>query len=299
MRAPFPTLSSSVAREDGPELADAAVITKTPWQEALEAGGTALAAEGPDDIPAVAHEAYTQAAAQLSSEVPSCHLDWALLAAIGKVETDHGRYGGSRLHVDGTTTIPIRGMPLDGTGEVALILDSDGGQLDGDVQYDRAVGPMQFIPGTWRTMGADGNGDGRADPDNIFDASRAAGRYLCRGAGDLRLRENAASAVRRYNQSESYVSLVLLLADRFRSGAAEASRLSEPPVVTESVPVTRSATPSSTASTRTPDDTEPSTSASAQPSKSVPVTRSATPSSTASTRTPDDTEPSTSASAQQ
>lgn len=45
---------------------------------------------------------------------------------------------------------------------------------------------MQFIPSTWSNggpdgtgWGADGNGDGKKDPHNVFDAALAAGGYLC------------------------------------------------------------------------------------------------------------------------
>ncbi|OEV19807.1 hypothetical protein AN219_27625, partial [Streptomyces nanshensis] len=73
---------------------------------------------------------------------------------------------GGDLRSDGTTRRPILGPVLDGDG-FARITDTDGGAWDGDTRFDRAVGPMQFIPGTWRSWGADGNGDGRKDPHNI------------------------------------------------------------------------------------------------------------------------------------
>ena len=38
------------------------------------------------------------------------------------------------------------------------------GRLDGDDTWDRAVGPMQFIPSTWAWSGRDGDGDGVAQP---------------------------------------------------------------------------------------------------------------------------------------
>ncbi|MGG7381593.1 lytic transglycosylase domain-containing protein, partial [Escherichia coli] len=85
----------------------------------------------------------------------------------------------------GTVSPRITGPPLDGNG-VASIPDSDGGRWDGDTTWDRAVGPMQFLPGTWRTLGRDGNGDRVADPNNLFDAAVSAAGYLClSGGGDL------------------------------------------------------------------------------------------------------------------
>ena len=40
---------------------------------------------------------------------------------------------------------------------------------------------MQFLPGTWSRYASNGNGDGKADVQNVFDASLAAARYLCSG----------------------------------------------------------------------------------------------------------------------
>ena len=123
------------------------------------------------------------------------------------------------LRDDGYSTKPIRGLPLDGRPNVALIRDTDDGALDGDTAYDRAVGPMQFIPSTWKSVGVDGNGDGRRDPNNIFDAAYGAARYLCDGDADLRNADARGQAVRRYNNADEYVRVVLNLADMYETGA--------------------------------------------------------------------------------
>jgi Transglycosylase SLT domain len=176
---------------------------------------------GQSGIPSVAVDAYVRAAGRLAAEDPSCGIRWTLLAAIGRVESNHGRFGGAMLRDDGYSTRPIRGIPLDGRPNVALIRDTDGGALDGDTAYDRAMGPMQFIPSTWRSVGVDADGDGRRDPDNIFDAAYGAARYLCAGDADLRHRDARAGAVRRYNNADEYVRVVLDLADMYETGAVE------------------------------------------------------------------------------
>jgi cell division septation protein DedD len=174
---------------------------------------------GQSGIPSVAVDAYVRAAGRLATEDPSCGIRWTLLAAIGRVESNHGRFGGAMLRDDGYPTRPIRGLPLDGRPNVALIRDTDRGGLDGDTRYDRAVGPMQFIPSTWRSVGVDGNGDGRRDPNNLFDAAYGAARYLCEGDADLRNADARARAVRRYNNADEYVRVVLNLADMYETGA--------------------------------------------------------------------------------
>ena len=141
---------------------------------------------GESDIPTVAVDAYMWGADELAVDDPTCGIRWTLLAAIGRVESNHGRFGGAQLRDDGYSTKPIRGIPLDGRPNVALIRDTDRGELDGDTTYDRAVGAMQFIPSTWKSVGVDADGDGKRDPNNIFDAAQGAAVYLCRGDADLR-----------------------------------------------------------------------------------------------------------------
>jgi hypothetical protein len=169
-------------------------------------------------IPAQALAAYKRAATLVDAADPGCRIDWALIAAIGKVESNHGRYGGNGIDKDGTVRPGIYGIPLNGQNATAVIKDTDGGAFDRDSTWDRAVGPMQFIPGTWRTVGVDANGDGRKDPQNIVDASTATAVYLCSGPGDLSTTPGARAAVLRYNQSDAYADQVLAIAAGYRGG---------------------------------------------------------------------------------
>jgi hypothetical protein len=115
-------------------------------------------------------ELYQQAAATCSG------LSWTVLAAIGQIESGHGRNVGP----------------------------SSAG----------ALGPMQFMPATWRTYGVDGDGDGKADIMDPFDAVPGAAKYLCaNGAG--RGGSALSNAIWHYNHSQSYVNGVLSLAHAY------------------------------------------------------------------------------------
>jgi membrane-bound lytic murein transglycosylase B len=164
---------------------------------------------GPRSVPDIPNRmlvAYIRAAQWSSVVDPACHMTWWALAAIGRVESGHA--GRSAIAIGGETFPHIVGIPLDGTAGTAVIPDTDGGRWDGDVRFDRAVGPMQFIPGTWRSAGVDASGDGIADPNNVYDATFAAARYLCAGAGGLRADTEAGfrAAAFSYNHSAAYVN---------------------------------------------------------------------------------------------
>lgn len=170
------------------------------------------------DIPVVALRAYQRAAAVMAGTDPACKLPWSLLAAIGRVESDHGRFGGSRLGVDGVDRPAVLGPVLDGRGQVAAIRDTDNGALDHNRTWDRAVGPMQIIPSTWRLVAVDGDGDGVRNPQDIYDATLAAGVYLCYSADHLDTAAGLQQAVWHYNPSSRYVATVLALQRAYAGG---------------------------------------------------------------------------------
>jgi murein DD-endopeptidase MepM/ murein hydrolase activator NlpD len=160
--------------------------------------------------------AYLQAEHD-SRERVGCRVRWAVLAGIGKVESDHARQRdpGTDIRPDGTVSPPIIGPRLDGSGGTARIPDTDRGRWDLDTVYDRAVGPMQFIPGSWRRFGQDATGNGTAEPHNVFDAALAAAAHLCQapappaGGRDLDDPRQLAEALFAYNRSHAYVATVL------------------------------------------------------------------------------------------
>lgn len=105
-------------------------------------------------------------------------LDAAILAAIGKIETDHGRYGGP------------------------CVASSTGAQ-----------GPMQFIPSTWANVGVDGDGDGTKDVCDPQDAIPSAANYLNLSGAP----QDYHSAVLAYNHAEWYYQDVVAQAERYRA----------------------------------------------------------------------------------
>lgn len=166
------------------------------------------------DVDPVVLAAYGWASARAGQVVPGCALPWTALAAVGQVESRHG--AGRVIDPDGRVSPPVVGVALDGRPGTRALPDSDGGRLDGDATWDRATGPMQFVPQTWATAGLDGNGDGVADPHNVFDAALAAAAYLCRAApGDLTDRARLARALYSYNHSVAYGEQVLRAKDAY------------------------------------------------------------------------------------
>ncbi|MEV7776097.1 hypothetical protein [Kitasatospora sp. NPDC086791] len=159
------------------------------------------------EIPVTAYAAYQRAAVNRARTDPSCHLPWSLLAAIGKVESDHGL--GGRLDADGTTLAPILGPPLDGRADVAKVPATDDGKLTQDPVWDHAVGPMQFIPSTWKRWAQAGRPNAEASPHNIFDAAATAGAYLCADHRDLSSPQQLKKAINAYNRSNDYLREVL------------------------------------------------------------------------------------------
>ena len=188
----------------------------------------AISLTGSNDVPDAALRAYRNAATTLASTMPGCQIAWTMLAAIGRVESNHGRYGGSQLGSDGVSRPAIVGPRLDGAGPFAAIPDSEGGRLDGDTLWDRAVGPMQFLPTTWRSVARDGDGDGVSSPNDLDDAAEGAAVYLC-GAGNLSEDSGKARAAFRYNPSDYYVALVLAYERGYRTGVFAIPSAPAPP----------------------------------------------------------------------
>jgi hypothetical protein len=137
------------------------------------------------DIPARYLRLYRQAA-------PHCPgLSWTVLAAVGKVESDHGR-----AHLPGVRS---------GWNQAG------------------AAGPMQFGIGVgragnaWARFGRDHDHDGHTNIYDPGDAIPAAARYLCNAGAPSRL----DAALYAYNPSLAYVARVKAIARRYAAGGGQ------------------------------------------------------------------------------
>jgi hypothetical protein len=156
-------------------------------------------------LPGRALTAYVNAQNMLAQRDPTCGINWTTLAGIGWIESHHGQYGGDSIGPDYRETRPIIGPALNGSSGIQSIPDTDHGALDGDPQWDHALGPMQFLPSTWLKWGLRASNDGKApDPQNIADAALTAGDYLCKSVGDMTVPGNWWKAIYIYNNSQSY-----------------------------------------------------------------------------------------------
>src|SRR6516165_7175483 len=165
-------------------------------------------------IPAMALSAYRNAERMMATSDPGCGISWNLLAGIGRIESMHANGGATDSR--GTAIRPIYGPSLDGTlpGNEVIVQSSGGGRII----YARAMGPMQFLPGTWARYASDGDGDGVADPQNLYDATLAAARYLCSGGLNLRDQSQVMASILRYNNSMPYAQNVLGWAAAYATG---------------------------------------------------------------------------------
>jgi hypothetical protein len=239
--APKATLQQASVTVPGPEKAlvvQAALSSNTRgWTHG--SGATPAADQGirPELV-----DAYTLAVALAPAE---CHISLSLLAAIGQVES--GNLAGQRITAGHRVVPGVLGPVLNGS-KYAEIPDTDDGRWDGNKTWDRALGPLQLLPASWRTAGMDSDGDGVRDPQNVYDAAGAAMVYLCDGGRDLGTRKGLEEAVLAYNHSQAYLRLVLAWKTVFDT--ADITGLgSMPPLGAWAAPTLFAPTPAKTGST--------------------------------------------------
>jgi membrane-bound lytic murein transglycosylase B len=223
---------ASAAKHDGSNLPDGSAVpseaitapASVPIPGAIApavpngAADATVAGASTSGIPSAALSAYQRGAQIIDAADTTCNVPWELIAAIGRVESNHGQYAGNTLNSDGVSVPGVFGPQLNGKNGTQAIMDTDGGQLDQDSVYDRAVGPMQFIPSTWSSVKVDADGDGQRNPQDIDDAALASGVYLCSGDDDLGTRAGQEASVFRYNHSRAYVDLVLRIMEAYSQG---------------------------------------------------------------------------------
>jgi membrane-bound lytic murein transglycosylase B len=190
----------------------------------------AVNAPGALGIPIMALTAYRNAEQKMAIAEPTCGVSWNLLAGIGRIESMHAN--GGAVDPRGTAVNPIYGPALDGTlpGNEIIVQSETGNR----VTYARAMGPMQFLPGTWARYAVDGDGDGISDPQNLFDSTLAAARYLCSGGMNLRDPAGVMASILRYNNSMPYAQNVLGWAAAYATGVVPVDL---PPIVGPPPPI--------------------------------------------------------------
>jgi membrane-bound lytic murein transglycosylase B len=214
-------LAAVESSSGGRSGASVVAVTKTPTAFHIAAGNVSAPppaaitnSPGTLRIPSMALSAYRNAERMMAAASPGCGVSWNLLAGIGRIESMHANGGATDAR--GTAVRPIYGPALDGTlpGNEVVVQSRTADR----VTYARAMGPMQFLPGTWSRYAADGDGDGKAEVQNLFDSTLAAARYLCSGGLNLRAQSQVMAAILRYNNSVAYARNVLGWAAAYATG---------------------------------------------------------------------------------
>jgi membrane-bound lytic murein transglycosylase B len=215
---PLAAVESSSGNRPGVSVV---AVTKTPTPFHIAAGSVSapppsavVNSPGSLRIPAMALSAYRNSERIMAAADPACGVSWNLLAGIGRIESMHANFGATDAR--GTAVRPIYGPALDGTlpGNEVIVQSRSADR----VNYARAMGPMQFLPGTWSRYASDGDGDGKADVQNLYDSTLAAARYLCSGGLNLRDPNQVMAAILRYNNSVAYARNVLGWAAAYATG---------------------------------------------------------------------------------
>lgn len=166
-----------------------------------------------EDVPAHALAAYQRAAAVID-DAAECHLDWPVLAAIGEVESNHGR---------------VKKAPAEnGKRGRGVVDDTDAGRLDHNKRYDAPVGPLGIMPADWAQAAVDADGDGRRHPRDVDDAALASAVLLCASGADLGDTSALRHQLRVYHHAPGYARTVFALVGRYDDDLAAAA-VSLPP----------------------------------------------------------------------
>ena len=146
-----------------------------------------VATASTNGIPSAALRAYQRAAQVIDAADAAATSSWQLIAAIGRVESNHGRVRRQHADDDGRRRRPAStASPLNGAQRHPARSSTPTPASSTTTRvYDRAVGPMQFIPSTWSVVGVDADGDGVAQPAGHRRRGPRTAVYLCSGDDDL------------------------------------------------------------------------------------------------------------------
>ncbi|MFX1758348.1 hypothetical protein [Rhodococcus sp. As11] len=206
--APAVGLVPGEAREAQPLRSPSDPLAQLPPEAVTPTAGGAVLGEGPLAIPELVFYAYRAAEMQLAIDSPECGLPWNLLAAVGRLNSGHA--DGGRIDILGTVTTPV-------------------------VTPEGLLGPMRLAPSVWEQYSADGNADGTADPQNIFDATLAAGARMCAAGGNLREPDGEARAVASFDPSPDFLANVRTWSSAYAK-AAEVAPADLAPIPARPVP---------------------------------------------------------------
>ncbi|MFJ9314996.1 hypothetical protein ACIRN4_12445 [Pimelobacter simplex] len=175
-----------------------------------------------------------QRAATIMDTASRCGLPWTVLAAVGRVESDHGRgpKGDHRVGRAGRVKPGYVAASLDGRGGRGELPDTDLGALDDDPRWDAPVGPLGLLPATWSRVAVDADNNGVRDPQDLDDAALAAAVLLCADQ-DLSTRQGLKASLASYHPGDGFVPTVLAIARRYKKQSAQ---VPAPPPVTLPLP---------------------------------------------------------------
>src|SRR5690606_16082599 len=137
-------------------------------------------------VPLRAVQAYARTAVSQRDAWPECDPRWNTLAGVGPADSAQGKLGGAGLDAGAASGQRRRGTTINGrSGTRAIKATQESPAVHGDEEWDRAVGPFQFLTSSWEQYGGDADGYGRADPHDIDDAALGAANHLCDRERDL------------------------------------------------------------------------------------------------------------------
>ena len=205
--------SVAAATPSDPDPVDSTSTSAPPVSRPIPrgAGPRAAGEETLLDVPERALAAYQRASAVMAPADADCHLSAELLAAVGRVESDHGRYAAWRLGPRARMFPTLVGSPVPETTRQAPaspLADTDGGVFDHDATADHPLGPLQILPGVWRQVVVDGDSDGLRSPDDLDDAALGLAIALCDGDLDLATPAGQEEALARLNIRARYLRSV-------------------------------------------------------------------------------------------